>query len=150
MKSELKKTRDAYFAQKSKAAARGIEWHFTFDEWLELWKSSGKFHLRGRGLGRYCMARHGDVGPYTLWNVSIVGWSTNAKDANLNRPQKTKAVGEARLGIGRGWTKTRSKTNPYSVHVAHKYVGCYSTVSEAEGAYRTACEAHQRVGAGSQ
>ena len=66
-KIELKK----FFQHKHNAERRGIEFLFTFDEWITMWKSSGKWSERGHGSNKYCMARHNDTGPYAVWNVSI-------------------------------------------------------------------------------
>lgn len=134
----------AYSSQRAKAAMRGIAWNFTFQQWCDVWEESGKWHLRGRGAGRYCMARPGDTGPYEKGNVSIVDWQTNTRDAGLNRPEQTRASGRAHLGTGRGWTPNpKSKKNPYAVQAGRRYIGCFPTQAEAEMAYRAACIAHR-------
>ena len=63
--------RMAYAVQKSNARRRGIAWEFNLSSWLAVWESSGLLTERGRKLDQYCMARHGDVGPYAPGNVSI-------------------------------------------------------------------------------
>ena len=68
------------------AAMRGIAWEFTFPEWMRVWQESGKFHLRGRGADGYCMARHGDIGPYRADNVSFITVRQNSKDRWVNKP----------------------------------------------------------------
>lgn len=67
-----------YMRAKNNALQRGVEWLFTEDEWLEVWKKSGHFAERGRGPGCYQMARKGDCGPYATWNVVIVRMESNA------------------------------------------------------------------------
>ncbi len=67
-----------YARARNNARQRGIEWLFTFDEWLEVWTSSGHYSERGRGPGCYQMARFGDCGPYAPWNVAIVRMEANA------------------------------------------------------------------------
>ena len=62
----------AYDDQLRHAADRGIEWLFTYAEWLEMWLVSGKWEQRGRGNGKYCMSRKGDVGPYSKRNCLII------------------------------------------------------------------------------
>ncbi len=57
--------------QKQNSRTRGIEWKLTFAEWWAIWSASGKWDERGRGSG-YCMARHGDTGPYEIGNVKII------------------------------------------------------------------------------
>ncbi len=59
-----------YASQRSVAKSRGIEWLFTFHTWLAWWGSD--LVLRGRGRADLCMARKGDVGPYSPENVMKV------------------------------------------------------------------------------
>lgn len=73
-----------YRLQKNGAKRRGIEWQFTFEQWLECWLESGHAHQRGRGKGCYVMGRHGDVGPYSPSNVSIILVEQNSADAHTN------------------------------------------------------------------
>ncbi len=61
-----------FYVQMRYAKRRGIEWYFTFDEWMKLWKDSGHWHERGYRRGQYVMARIGDKGPYKAKNVRIV------------------------------------------------------------------------------
>ena len=56
---------------KYNAECRGVEFNFTFDEWVKMWEDSGKWDERGVGPEKYCMARHNDIGPYSIDNVSI-------------------------------------------------------------------------------
>ena len=62
----------AYDDQLRHASDRGIEWLFTYSEWLEMWLVSGKWEQRGRDSGTYCMSRKGDIGPYSTRNCLIV------------------------------------------------------------------------------
>jgi hypothetical protein len=88
---EFRRAREAYHKQKRDALNRKdrngdpIEWHFTFDEWLDIWMKSGKWSQRGCRRGQYCMARFGDVGPYAPWNVEIKLHSENAREGNKGR-----------------------------------------------------------------
>lgn len=74
----MDRMRQAYITQRNFAKYRGIEWDLTYADWCELWAE--KWHLRGRGNDKYCMARHGDAGPYALWNVSIKTNLANRKE----------------------------------------------------------------------
>ena len=60
----------------------------TFEEWLAIWVSSGKLHLRGRGAGKFCMGRKDDLGDYEVGNVTIISWEQNSADAKRGRPVK--------------------------------------------------------------
>ena len=136
-----------YLGHRTRAARRGIDWLFTFEEWARVWVDSGKWGERGRGKGRYCMARHGDAGPYSEWNVSIQLVEQNSRDgikvAQTNLRNAGTDSGLVQCGTGRGWTYTkRSKRNPYQVVVAHKYIGCFPTQQDAEDAYKDAAASH--------
>lgn len=60
------------------ASKRGIEWEFTFPEWIALWENSGHLHERGRP--GYCMARFNDIGPYSKTNVYFTTIGGNVAD----------------------------------------------------------------------
>lgn len=53
--------------QKNRARRRGIDWYFSFEQWLEWWGDDIK--NRGDSKGQLCMARKGDTGPYHPDNV---------------------------------------------------------------------------------
>lgn len=127
-----------YGNQKLSAKRRGVEWQFTFEEWMRVWIDSGKWEMRGRGKGQYCMARHGDVGPYNTSNVSIILSQKNSSDGiAVARSNATEPLGVAR-GSGRGWTVSGSKKNPYQVVAGQRYIGLFATESEAISAYKKA------------
>jgi hypothetical protein len=84
-----RRPRARYNAHRMHAAARGVPFLLSFPEWWQLWQqpdaaSGGKpfWSQRGYGPGRYCMARHGDKGPYAVGNVSIVTNEQNTAEAN--------------------------------------------------------------------
>lgn len=66
------KLRQAYASQKFCARRRGIDFLLTREEWLKIWIDSGNLPKRGRGAGKYCMARYGDIGSYSVDNVRII------------------------------------------------------------------------------
>jgi hypothetical protein len=74
-----------FYNHRSNAKKRGIIFLFTFEEWITMWKTSGKWDQRGWGANKYCMARHNDIGPYAPWNVSIITNSDNSKFAVTHR-----------------------------------------------------------------
>jgi hypothetical protein len=62
-----------YRACVRQAAGRNIPFLLTFEQWWDIWQQSGHWHERGNLDGdKYCMARHGDVGPYAVGNVKII------------------------------------------------------------------------------
>lgn len=72
--------KDAYTGQKHHAARRGIPFNLTFEQWLNVWEASGKLPRRGKGRGRYCMARFGDKGAYEVGNVHIITHEQNSTE----------------------------------------------------------------------
>lgn len=58
-----------YKFQRKNARRRKIKWELTLSTWLGFWLASGVFERRGRGRGKYVMARRGDVGPYSISNI---------------------------------------------------------------------------------
>jgi hypothetical protein len=59
------------------AVQRGIPFLMTFEQWWSIWQQSGNWHERGRGNGKYVMARFADRGPYAVGNVKIILWEEN-------------------------------------------------------------------------
>lgn len=88
------KLRKAFTNQRSHARQRGIEFLLSFEDWLEIWKASGKLDQRGRGKSKFVMARFGDVGPYKKSNVSIISAQQNSSEGNTGKivTEKTKAL----------------------------------------------------------
>jgi hypothetical protein len=121
-----------YLAQRISAKDRGIEWRFSFEEWLKVWTDSGHLAERGRGRGRYVMARLGDVGPYSAGNVEIIPYEKNCRDCRKNHPTTTAEMSERLIGKGRGWSFVKGG---YQVTCAKRYVGRFKTQPEAEAAY---------------
>ncbi len=67
-----------YRIQKENARRRGIEFNLSYEQWIEVW--GDKIELRGRGRGKYCMARNNDCGPYAIDNVRIIPFEDNNKE----------------------------------------------------------------------
>ena len=75
--------RRAYRAQKSSAKRRGIEFEFSFDEWMEWWGDD--YHLRGNKYGQLAMCRFMDKGPYAPDNCYK---GTNSANASYARERE--------------------------------------------------------------
>lgn len=76
----LQVLRASFSSQKKHAKTRGIKFVMSFDEWLKVWRSSGKLTERGRGAGKYAMCRKSDRGAYEVGNVYIATNSQNTLD----------------------------------------------------------------------
>jgi hypothetical protein len=128
----------AYSAQRYHAAYRGVAWEMTFLEWAHIWTESGLWERRGKLAGCYCMARHGDTGPYAAGNVSIQPVEVNNSDGRKRATVDLAKCWDARRGSGRGWSYDGRRAKPYIVRRAGKYLGAYATQLEAEAVYASA------------
>tara|TARA_R100000365_G_C2748380_1_gene79763 strand:+ start:766 stop:1197 length:432 start_codon:yes stop_codon:yes gene_type:complete len=129
-----------YKQQARQAKQRGIEWKFTFEAWLRMWEQSGVIHLRGKGTGKYVMARRGDVGPYSPENCFICPFEQNIRDGH--KTSASTRVPSEKVLNARGWTLLKgSRKRPYQVTLCSKYIGSFATQAEAEAAYKKAQEA---------
>jgi hypothetical protein len=72
-----------YKHHRARAKSRGILWELTFEEWWDIWAKSGKWE--DRRSGGYCMARRGDVGPYSKDNVRIASCTENLQESHAVR-----------------------------------------------------------------
>lgn len=93
-----------------------IEFRLTFTEWKRIWDESGHAHERGRGKGKYCMARFDDLGHYEVGNIKIQSFTDNFLEAaRRGHPSKDKGkrrgplpdatcqkISAARTGVKRG------------------------------------------------
>jgi len=85
---DMKKLKVAFQNQRRSAGKRGIGFHLTFEQWLDLWEKSGHLKERGRGAGKYVMSRKDDDGDYEIGNVFI---QTHAQNVSDSWKDKTKA-----------------------------------------------------------
>lgn len=127
----------SYFEQKRNAAVRGIGWEFTFSTWVAVWHASGHMSERGRGVSRYVMARHGDVGPYSPSNVYITTAVENVLDYHRARRARGEPHNCGKPSRGWHWNKSNPRS-PYQVRIGSRYVGCFRTEEAALAAYRAA------------
>jgi hypothetical protein len=80
------------FRRQRSAEQRGVPFEMTFEEWLGIWRSSGRLHQRGTARGSYQMGRIGDVGPYCSSNVSIISQQENMRQAAENKRRRLTAA----------------------------------------------------------
>lgn len=74
----------AYSQQKNNARRRGIGWEMTLWEWWCIWKESGHWEERGRGIG-YWMMRINISRTYAIDNVRIVTGRDGMRKNNFHR-----------------------------------------------------------------
>ena len=98
---DIKDAKTKFKAHIYGAKQRGIPFLLTLEQWCDIWKQSGKWDLRGRGIGKYVMSRYGDKGPYAVGNVFIQLGENNVRDAQAgrSRPDSVKAsISKALIG----------------------------------------------------
>lgn len=91
----------AYGIHKRTAAKRGIEFHFTLEEWVNWWikhLGSDWQAKRGRCKGQYQMCRKGDVGPYAEGNVTCDIQEENMRQAHMNNHERGRGHGNCLPG----------------------------------------------------
>jgi hypothetical protein len=71
--------RKKFSAHKCDAKRRGIAFLLSFEQWLNIWKTSRRLNRRGCGRGCYVMARREDRGGYEIGNVEIILFEQNAR-----------------------------------------------------------------------
>jgi hypothetical protein len=85
----------AFWHQQFHCRRRGIEFHFTFDEWVAWWeKQLGRNWMSKRGIrsDQYVMARKGDKGSYRPSNVICITMAQNTYDAHIGTKQSPETV----------------------------------------------------------
>ena len=80
----IDKKRQAYRDQKGAANKRGIDWEFTYEEWVDWWGDD--FEKRGVGSNKLVMARFNDSGPYNPNNVKKITFGDNSRERNMLNP----------------------------------------------------------------
>jgi len=86
--TNITRAKEAYWAQKANAKARGKDWKFTLEEWISWWEEKlGANWLEKRGTktgSHYVMGRIGDAGPYSPENTKCITNSQNGQERSLN------------------------------------------------------------------
>ena len=74
---------ERYWQQKQNAKRRGINFEFTYAEWIEWWGAD----ITSRGKGKDClvMARIGDEGPYSPSNTIKMLNQDNVSEGNKGK-----------------------------------------------------------------
>lgn len=108
--------KEKFYSQKHTATTRrGIDWQFTYAEWLAWWGDD--IHLRGRGKGKLVMARRGDTGPYSPDNCIKLLMEDNIRDGNQGRKHSAETCAKKSKAL-RG--KKRSAETLEKISKIHK------------------------------
>jgi hypothetical protein len=113
---DLKDALKKYKNHCGRAKYRRIKMELTFEEWLDIWVSSGHWHERGSKTGQYVMSRVGDKGNYAIGNVFIQLATQNSSDAQLIHGKFVSETGTGytpkatRPGLGRPCIGDKAQT----------------------------------------
>jgi hypothetical protein len=116
-----------YYTQRTGARNRGIEWHFTYESWLEWWGTD--IVNRGNRSGQLVMARMGDTGPYHPNNVQKITVNQNHSDAHKNGLGFKKHTAESKAKIsasGLGIKKPGRKNMPWTEERRAKMIATWA------------------------
>lgn len=128
MEQNLAKLKSAYASQKFSAAKRNIGWELTFDEWLDVWETSGHLANRGRGKEKHLMGRKGDTGPYSIDNIEIITAEESERQRVLN--------GKNTTGKNNGMYGRKGKLHPNSRPVLNLTTGeVFDSITQAGQRY---------------
>jgi len=115
----------AWKAQRNRAKQRGIEFRFSYDEWLAWWQAAlalrGDDAERGKQRGMLLMCRIGDQGAYEPGNVYC---GTDADNAADIPPEKRR--------LGHYWLKGTTG----AAHPRSKAIGAFPSLTAAAAHYR--------------
>lgn len=93
---DIKDAKIKYVWQKKRAKRRNIPFEISFDDWCNLWISSGKWEQRGLKKGQYVMSRINDTGPYAVDNVIIKTSQENVSEGTKNKPRTKEWIDKIR------------------------------------------------------
>lgn len=82
---ELRMAKKKYWNHYSNSKRRNIPFLLSFDQWINIWLSSGHWHQRGIKRGQYVMSRYNDCGSYSEGNVFIQQSKSNIQQANTGK-----------------------------------------------------------------
>lgn|SRR5215472_11376418 len=74
--------KDRYEQHRRNARKYNVPFLLSFEEWYDIWISSGHWNQRGQRSDQYCMARYWDQGAYEVSNVRIITNHENGVERN--------------------------------------------------------------------
>lgn len=119
----------AYRTQKANAYKRDIPFRISLADFWRIWQESGKWAERGRGKGKYCLARYNDSGAYEVGNVWVCSFSENCREARSRSKRGNGNVHFINPGTRKPWLAKHGnvcigffKTREEAVSAKREYV----------------------------
>ena len=119
-----------------------IQFKLTFEEWLDIWMSSGKMDQMGRSKGMYVMSRRNDLGDYEVGNVFI---QLNEKNLSEGHRGLSKNRGDHTIRKGEVHTE-ETKAKMSAAHKGFKYQKPNTPIMTPAGQFSCIKEACEYLG----
>jgi len=113
--------KNKYSTQKAYAKQRGIDWQFTYDEWIAWWGDD--IINRGPKKGQLVMARNGDTGPYHPSNVRKATCAENNIEAHQGKKASNETkekMSKSRVGKSTGKRSPETREKMRLAHLGKK------------------------------
>lgn len=133
---QIRHARPAFNHQRTSAKSRGLPWGLTLKQWWDIWAASGKWELRGRRRGQYCMGRVKDSGGYVIGNVYITSVGENIREARAQ--SKPMHDDPTKRGV---WHLYKGRARGFVARIGKKTIGYFATAAEAQNARQLAMAA---------
>jgi hypothetical protein len=120
-----------YKGQKKGAKNRGIEFHFTFEDWVKWWEDNlgpSWVELRGNKGDQYCMARFEDKGSYVIGNVKCITMRQNRSENRAKRGHYSMGENNSQAKLTKEQVVYIKASGLRQVDLARKFDVCRDTI----------------------
>ena len=142
---EIRKAKVRFSQQRCMAEKRGIVWKLTYAEWINWWLATGKYHLRGRGKGKYVMCRYNDCGAYELGNIYCDTHKSNLQSAHNGNQYNTGRKHSDEVNKSKGLPGS-SNPSARKVIIHGQTYDCIKDAAKAIGIGYSLCRKRMRMG----
>jgi hypothetical protein len=113
---------EKYYTQRRESIKRGIDFQFSFEDWIQWWGND--IVNRGRCKGQLVMARYKDQGPYHPDNVRKATCSENATEAHKGKIRPHTEEHNNKISV----SKRKSINTPHGIFDSRKSCADYYNV----------------------
>src|SRR5258706_9221221 len=76
-----------YLTHKRDALRKGVAYDISFEDWKDMWNSSGHFQDKGSKTGQYTMVRLDKTKPFTFGNIEIKQRKPYDRNDSFRQPE---------------------------------------------------------------
>jgi len=130
--SELLRAKKYFHTQLAHAHKRHIDFDMSFEDWAKWWEDQlGKdwLYKRGRGAGKFHMARKNDKGSYSLNNIKCITHEQNGHDRAKNKTASSGHKHATRVVLTKTAVLDIFTSKDTNVYLGKKYNVNESTIS---------------------